>query len=83
MSHIPGTAAAENGGDFDPSQAAALLEQATGQIGWTAWMIRRGGSGARNGPAGAWLIMGIGLAAVCLGTAEFIARQQRRSAVWP
>jgi hypothetical protein len=106
MSHTPGTAAAENGGDFDPSQAAALLEQATGQarrmfmpfgppllwafraviglvafggcwlsvrgqqpysgpggwaltvafvlvsvnIGWTAWVIRRGGSGVR-GPA--------------------------------
>jgi hypothetical protein len=31
MSHTPGTAATENGGDFGPSQAAALLEQATGQ----------------------------------------------------
>ena len=35
-----------------------------------------------GGPAGAWLIMGIGLGAVALGIAGFIARQQRRSAVW-
>jgi hypothetical protein len=31
MNHAPGTAAAENGGDFDPQQAAALLDQATRQ----------------------------------------------------
>jgi hypothetical protein len=36
-----------------------------------------------GGPAGAWLIMGIGLSAVCLGTAAFKARQQRRSVVRP
>jgi hypothetical protein len=221
MSYTPGTAAAaENGCGFDQSQAAALLEQATGQarrtfmpfgppllwafraviglvacggcwlsvrgqqpysgpggwaltvafvlvavnIGWTAWVIRRGGWGVSGpaqrakrawigatvvalaaayavmaplyhsgtshpvwglypasvpwlivgligaavatarrdwlragtclaialvaaaagfgGPAGAWLIMGIGLGAVALGIAGFIARQQRRSAVW-
>jgi hypothetical protein len=29
MNHTPGTATAENGGDFDPRQAAALLDQAT------------------------------------------------------
>jgi hypothetical protein len=34
-----------------------------------------------GGPAGAWLIVGIGLGAVCLGTAAFTAWQQRRSAV--
>jgi hypothetical protein len=34
-----------------------------------------------GGPAGAWLIMGIGLCVVCLGTAAFKARQQRRSLV--
>lgn len=36
-----------------------------------------------GGPAGAWLIMGIGLGAVCLGTAAFKARQQRRGVVQP
>jgi hypothetical protein len=36
-----------------------------------------------GGPAGAWLIMGIGLSAVCLGTAAVKARQQRRGAVRP
>lgn len=34
-----------------------------------------------SGPAGAWLVMGIGLCLVCLGTAAFKARQQRRSLV--
>jgi hypothetical protein len=34
-----------------------------------------------GGPADAWLIMGIGLCAVCLGTAAFKARQERRSLV--
>jgi hypothetical protein len=34
-----------------------------------------------GGPAGAWLIMGIGLSAAMLGTAVFNARQQRRSLV--
>ncbi|HEY2641974.1 MAG TPA: hypothetical protein VGI66_19045 [Streptosporangiaceae bacterium] len=36
-----------------------------------------------GGPAGAWLIMGIGLCAVCLGTAAFTVWQQRRSVVRP
>lgn len=36
-----------------------------------------------GGPVGAWLIMGIGLCAVCLGTAATTARQQRRSVVRP
>ena len=36
-----------------------------------------------GGPAGAWLIMGIGLCAVCLGTAAFTVWQQRRSMVRP
>jgi hypothetical protein len=36
-----------------------------------------------GGPAGAWLIMGIGLSAVCLGTAAFTVWQQRRSVVQP
>jgi hypothetical protein len=36
-----------------------------------------------GGPAGAWLIMGIGLSAVCLGTAAFKVWQQRRSVVRP
>ena len=36
-----------------------------------------------GGPAGAWLIMGIGLCAVCLGTAAFKVWQQRRSVVRP
>jgi hypothetical protein len=36
-----------------------------------------------GGPADAWLIMGIGLCAVCLGTATFTARQQNRSVVRP
>jgi hypothetical protein len=34
-----------------------------------------------GGPAGAWLIMGIGLCAVMLGTAAFAAWQQRRSVI--
>lgn len=34
-----------------------------------------------GGPAGAWLIMGIGLSAVCLGTAALTGWQQRRSVV--
>jgi hypothetical protein len=34
-----------------------------------------------GGPAGAWLIMGIGLCAVCLGTAAFKVWQQRHSVV--
>lgn len=34
-----------------------------------------------GGPAGSWLIMGIGLCAVCLGTAAFTAWAQRRSMV--
>ncbi len=36
-----------------------------------------------GGPAGAWLILGIGLCAVMLGTAAFTAWQQRRSVVRP
>ena len=36
-----------------------------------------------GGPAGAWLIMGIGLCAVCLGAAAFTVWQQRRSVVRP
>jgi hypothetical protein len=36
-----------------------------------------------GGPVGAWLIMGIGLCAVCLGTAAYTARAQRRSVVGP
>jgi hypothetical protein len=36
-----------------------------------------------GGPAGAWLIMGIGLSAVCLGTAAFKVWQQHRSVVRP
>ena len=38
---------------------------------------------AFGGPAGAWLIMGIGLCTVCLGTAAFKVWQQRRSVVRP
>jgi len=34
-----------------------------------------------GGPAGAWLIMGIGLSAVCLATAAFKVWQQQRSVV--
>jgi hypothetical protein len=36
-----------------------------------------------GGPAGAWLILGIGMSAVCLGTAAFKVWQQRRSVVRP
>ncbi len=36
-----------------------------------------------GGPVGAWLVMGTGLCAVCLGTAAFTAWQQRRSVVGP
>jgi hypothetical protein len=36
-----------------------------------------------GGPADAWLIAGIGLCAVCLGTAAFTAWQQRRGLVRP
>ena len=36
-----------------------------------------------GGPAGAWLILGIGLCAVILGAAVFTAWQQRRSVVGP
>jgi hypothetical protein len=36
-----------------------------------------------GGPVGSWLIMGIGLGAVCLGTAALIASQQRRSVIGP
>ncbi len=35
------------------------------------------------GPAGSWLITGIGLCAVYLGIAAFTAWRQRRSMVWP
>jgi hypothetical protein len=220
MSHTPDTTTAENGGDFDPRQAAALLDQATWQarrrfagvtpqlwifravlvlvvfggcwlsvrgqdpytgpstailpvafalvginIGWSSWAIRRAGVGVSGpaqrkrqvwlglmlvvlaaayaataplyhagashpvwglypasapmmilglagaviaaalrywpvvgtllaiavvavaagfgGPAGAWLIMGIGMCAVCLGTAALIAWRQQRSVVGP
>jgi len=220
VNHTPGTTTAENGGDFDPGQAAALLDQATAQarrtftpgtpplfvfravlvlvifggcwlsvrgqdpytgpttavlplavalvavnIGWSAWAIRRAGAGVSGpaqrkrqtwigvmmavlvagyavtvpvfhtgathpvwglyqasapllvvglvggviaaalrywpavgallaiavvavaagfgGPAGAWLITGIGLCVVCLGTAAFTAWTQRRSVVRP
>jgi hypothetical protein len=148
--NTPGTATAENGGDFDPWQAAAMLDQATAQarrtftpltpllwalqavvvlvvfcgfwlsvrgqspysgpagaalpvafalvavnIVWSAWAIRRASAGVTSpvqrkrrawmgrfgGPAGAWLIMGTGLCAVCLGTAAFTAWALRRSVV--
>jgi hypothetical protein len=36
-----------------------------------------------GGPAGSWLIMGIGLSAAMLGTAVFTARQQHRSVIRP
>ena len=36
-----------------------------------------------GGPAGAWLIIGIGLSAVCLGTAALKVWQQHRSVVRP
>lgn len=36
-----------------------------------------------GGPAGAWLIMGVGLCVVSLGTAAFTVWQQRRSMVRP
>jgi hypothetical protein len=36
-----------------------------------------------GGPVGAWLIMGIGMCAVCLATAGFIAWQRRRSVFGP
>jgi hypothetical protein len=36
-----------------------------------------------GGPAGSWLITGIGLCAVCLGIATFTAWRQRRSLVRP
>jgi hypothetical protein len=36
-----------------------------------------------GGPAGVWLILGIGLCAVCLGTAAFKFCQQRRGVVRP
>jgi hypothetical protein len=36
-----------------------------------------------GGPAGAWLIMGIGLSAAMLGTAALTGWQQHRSIVWP
>jgi hypothetical protein len=36
-----------------------------------------------GGPAGSWLIMGIGLSAAMLGTAAFTAWRQRRSVIWP
>jgi hypothetical protein len=220
MNHPPDATTAENGGDFDPRQAAAMLDQATWQarrrfagvtpqlwvfravlvlvvfggcwlsvrgqdpytgpstailplafalvginIGWSSWAIRRAGAGVSGpaqrkrqvwigvmlvvlvaayavtaplyhagashpvwglypasaplmiiglagaataaalryprivgtllaiavvgaaagfgGPAGSWLIMGIGLCAVCLGTAAFIAWRERRSVVGP
>ena len=38
---------------------------------------------AFGGPAGAWLIMGIGLCAAMLGTAAFTVWQQRRNVVRP
>jgi hypothetical protein len=42
-----------------------------------------GAAAGFGGPAGAWLIMGIGLSAVCLGYAALTARRQRRSLVGP
>jgi hypothetical protein len=36
-----------------------------------------------GGPAGAWLILGIGLCAAMLGTAAFMVWQQRRSVIRP
>jgi hypothetical protein len=40
-----------------------------------------GAAAGFGGPVGSWLIMGIGLCAVCLGTAAFIAARQRRGLV--
>jgi hypothetical protein len=36
-----------------------------------------------GGPVGSWLIMGIGLGAVCLGAAAVSAWTRRRSVMWP
>jgi LPXTG-motif cell wall-anchored protein len=36
-----------------------------------------------GGPAGSWLILAIGLCAMMLGTAGFLARARRRSVGWP
>jgi hypothetical protein len=178
MDHAPGFTAADDGGAFDPRQAAALLDQAATQarraftpgtpalfafravlvlvvfagcwlsvrgqdpysgpsgavlpvafalvavnVGWTAWAIRRAGAGVSGphqrarltwisamvvvlltaldrsaagtfllivvvavaagfvGPAGAWLVMGIGLCVACLVAAATAASQGRRGVV--
>jgi hypothetical protein len=133
MNHTPGTATSGNGGDLDPHQAAALLDQATQHgrrtfspgtpalfvfraavalvIGGAFWLSVRGqdpyagptgaalpvwrGAGTClaiailgaaagfGGPVNAWLIMGIGLGAVCLGYAALTAWRQDRSVIWP
>lgn len=42
-----------------------------------------GAAAGFGGPAGAWLIMGIGMCVVCLGTAAFTDWQHRRSVIEP
>ncbi|HEX5302498.1 MAG TPA: hypothetical protein VFW50_36445 [Streptosporangiaceae bacterium] len=91
MNHTSDVTAAENGGDFDPQQAAALLDQTTQRarrtfqsspplvIAFRAVVVL----GAFGGPVGAWLIMAIGLCAVFLATAAVTVWQQHRSVVQP
>ncbi len=49
----------------------------------TAPLLIVGLVAAFGGPVGPWLIMGIGLCAVLLGTAAFTVWQERRSVVGP
>jgi len=52
-------------------------------VGTTAAFAVVAAAAGFGGPAGEWLITGIGLCAVCLGTAAFTAWQQNRSVVRP
>ena len=119
MNHVSDTATAGNGGDFDPCQAAALLDQVTQRarrtftplrlypasaplliIGLASaavgaafryWPLAGTSLGTAvvaaaagfGGPAGSWLITGIGLCAVYLGIAAFTAWWQRSGVVRP
>ena len=85
MNHTPDPAFAESSGSFDPKQAAALLALIKDwQIVCTMLAIAIAATVAGfGGPAGAWLILGIEMCAVCLGTAAFKFSQRHRSAVRP
>jgi hypothetical protein len=78
------TTTCDNGGNFDPQQAAALLDQATQQAradwrpsGSALAVAVVGAVAVSAGPAGAWAVAGVGLCVILLGSAAAIAWRQR------